>query len=173
MIHVQVPYSPNQIVNSLLSLAKKLNIDDITPMKLQKLLYFAQGWSLVNFPKPLINEFFEAWEYGPVCPSVYYEFKPYGGVVIPFDKKMLGDGFTKPLSKSDQVEEEVEKFLQSVLSVYGKYTGTQLSAATHYSDELNPWIKARKESGGMKGFNIDNDKIKEYFVKLKESKRLW
>src|ERR1700676_3931940 len=50
----------------------------LDPMKLQKLIYFAHGWSLALTDIPLIEEHPEAWDYGPVIPSVYHEFKLFG-----------------------------------------------------------------------------------------------
>ena len=50
----------------------------INPLKLQSLLYFANGYYMAeNLGQALVNEYFEAWDYGPVIPSVYYEFKEY------------------------------------------------------------------------------------------------
>src|SRR5258708_4237314 len=50
----------------------------IDPLKLQKLVYFAHGWHLAVTGKPLIDEYVEAWPYGPVIPSLYHRFKSYG-----------------------------------------------------------------------------------------------
>ena len=45
------------------------------PLKLQKLLYFAQGFSYAFYDKELFNDDFEAWVHGPVIPSIYHEYK--------------------------------------------------------------------------------------------------
>src|SRR5262245_59991994 len=52
----------------------------ITPMKLQKLMYFAHGWHLAldTSGDSLIAEDAQAWDYGPVFPHTYYEFKDFG-----------------------------------------------------------------------------------------------
>lgn len=47
------------------------------PLKLQKLLYFAQGFSYAFYDKELFNDDFEAWVHGPVIPSIYHEYKSY------------------------------------------------------------------------------------------------
>lgn len=52
----------------------------LTPLKLQKILYFAQGWSFVWDNKPLFAETFEAWQYGPVNPKIYNYFKNMVGM---------------------------------------------------------------------------------------------
>jgi uncharacterized phage-associated protein len=70
-------YSPLAIANYFIELAKKKD-KFITPMKLQKLVYFAHGWCLALSDEPLIDEKIEAWKYGPVVTSLYHEFKRYG-----------------------------------------------------------------------------------------------
>ena len=69
-------YKGKSIANAFISLAGS---DGIDPLKLQKLLYYANGHYLAEHDgTPLINEYFEAWDYGPVIPTVYYEFREYG-----------------------------------------------------------------------------------------------
>ena len=55
----------------------------LTPLKLQKLLYLAQGWSYVWDNRPLFQNEFEAWQYGPVNAEVYEYYKRYGRAEIP------------------------------------------------------------------------------------------
>ena len=45
--------------------------DHLSTMKLQKLCYYAQAWSLVWDDEPLFNEDFQAWANGPVCPDLF------------------------------------------------------------------------------------------------------
>jgi len=54
----------------------------VSPMKLQKLIYFAHGWHLAFFDKPLIKEDIQAWAYGPVIPAIYHIYKNYGNTTI-------------------------------------------------------------------------------------------
>jgi uncharacterized phage-associated protein len=77
------PYSPIAVANRFLQLsfAEKRPIDH---MKLQKLVFFAHGYYLAaskleaGDPVPLVDEYFEAWPYGPVSPRLYEEFKEFG-----------------------------------------------------------------------------------------------
>ena len=55
----------------------------LTPLKLQKLLYLAQGWSFVWDDKEAFSDEFCAWQYGPVNEKVYETFKKYGRTEIP------------------------------------------------------------------------------------------
>lgn len=49
--------------------------EPLTNLKLQKLLYYAKGWYLALYDKPLFNDKIEAWVHGPVVPSIYHAFK--------------------------------------------------------------------------------------------------
>ncbi|MBQ7262906.1 MAG: DUF4065 domain-containing protein [Synergistaceae bacterium] len=57
---------------------------DVAPLKLQKLLYYCQGYALALTGKPLFPEPVEAWRYGPVVDSVYQAYKRYKGATIPY-----------------------------------------------------------------------------------------
>lgn len=137
----------------------------LTQMKLQKMLFFAQGWYFAIYGEPLFEEDFEAWEYGPVIPSVYSEFRDFGmrGInrmgtsLIP-----CGGGFAisePPLSQ----ERELDSFFEKIWSVYGIYNGTQLSAMTHRPD--TPWSVVREPYGldVPRSLCIPKPLIKSYF----------
>ena len=72
-----------QSQNLMLDEADKLGIK-ITPLSLQKLLYFAHGMYLIQTKSPLMSGYFEAWELGPVHPSAYRAFKAAGSAPIKF-----------------------------------------------------------------------------------------
>ncbi|MDR1098359.1 MAG: DUF4065 domain-containing protein, partial [Tannerella sp.] len=60
-------------------IAKSDNVGDlITNKKLQKILYYIKAWGVVYFDEGVIDDDFEAWIHGPVCPSVYQEYKHFG-----------------------------------------------------------------------------------------------
>src|SRR2546430_458225 len=74
-------FDAKAIANELLDIAwgeKK----EITPMKIQKLVYFAHGWHLAVIDRPLINEQVEAWKFGPVIRTIYTAFREYGKAPI-------------------------------------------------------------------------------------------
>ena len=54
----------------------------LTNLKLQKMLYIAHRVHLGRYEQPLINEEFEAWDYGPVLPSLYHDAKMFGNKPI-------------------------------------------------------------------------------------------
>ncbi len=70
--------SPNDVANWFLCNIDREAGDSITHLKLQKLLYYAQAWSLVLKGKSLFEEDFEAWAHGPVLPSIFEQYKNMG-----------------------------------------------------------------------------------------------
>jgi len=72
-----MPYDPKAIANYFLELAERDN-RPLSPMKIQKLIYYANGWYLGITGEPLIDEQVEAWTFGPVIPSIYREFREFG-----------------------------------------------------------------------------------------------
>ena len=67
----------------------------ITQLKLNKLLYYAQGVYLAKKGKPLFADPIEAWEYGPVVPSIYQKYKVCGSNPIAAEGKDVSDLFTE------------------------------------------------------------------------------
>ncbi|WP_064590776.1 Panacea domain-containing protein [Streptobacillus moniliformis] len=124
------------IANNFLELSFKENIP-ITPMKLQKLLYILYKEFLKKYREKLFTELFEAWQYGPVLPNVYSEFKNYRANPIK-DYSLNSDGsITKvaydPLS-------DFNYMITDVWNKYKGYSGIQLSEFTHGEDTA--WKKS-------------------------------
>lgn len=102
----------------------------LSTMKLQKLCYYAQAWSLVWDDAPLFEEEFEAWANGPVCKELF--LKTQGKFWVTANDE---DGDIRKL-KSYQKET-----IDVVLNHYGNKDAQWLSQLTHMED---PWIDARK-----------------------------
>ena len=98
------------------------------PLKLQKLLYFAQGFSYAFYDKALFNDDFEAWVHGPVIPSIYHEYKSYE--YNPIDLNYNLKDFNK----------DVIDLLEYVKRNYAKYDGKYLEEITHKEE---PWLLSR------------------------------
>lgn len=120
-------YSAEVITDALLDLCRRRGLS-VSNLMLQKLLYYAQGWSLVLRHKPLFNEEIEAWVHGPVVPSVFRRFK-----------HLKWDAITEQTTAS--VDATILAYLNSVLDVYGKYQPKQLERLTHSE---RPWCETRK-----------------------------
>jgi len=141
----------------------------LTPMKVQKLVFFGHGWSLGLLDHPLINETVEAWKFGPVIRSLYDEFREFGSSVVTRHarKYKMTDGEIKaiiPRLPEDAVEERA--LLSRIWDVYHKYTGVQLSNMTHA--EGTPWAETVKPYGGHPplGLDIPDEVIKQYFKRM-------
>lgn len=103
--------------------------DLVSNLKLQKLLYYAQGFHLALFARPLFPDAIEAWTHGPVVPPVYHMYKGYGSSAIPIPADF---GF-------DRYDEETVEFLDEVYTVYGQYSAWKLRELTHSEP---PWQEA-------------------------------
>jgi uncharacterized phage-associated protein len=127
----------------------ELNDDVMTHLKLQKLVYYAQGFCLAILGRPLFGESFEAWEHGPVCPELYQSYKNYK---------------RKPI-ESDLSQEEAEKpftpegleILAMVNDEMGCLTANFLRKLSH---EDQAWQDARMGRMGL-GFEITHEDMKE------------
>lgn len=151
-------YSPKSIANYFLDLAKA-NGQSVSPMKLQKLVYYAHGWFAGHTGQPLINEAVEAWQYGPVIPSLYHEFKRFGAGNITAKATDWEGLELKEVSCPEDAS--LRKFLENVWTSYGQYTGVRLSEMTHAPD--GPWDQTWKQSAGVRGADIPFDRIAEHF----------
>jgi uncharacterized phage-associated protein len=137
-------YSPRIVANALLWDAKKRN-GSLTHMKLQKLVFFMHAWSLALYGAPLVTEKPQAWQYGPVFPSIYHELKSFGSGNI---TSMLAElntatGQFVPLVPNPQ-DERFWSLLKRVWDRYGGFSAGQLSALTHESG--GPWERAYKNA---------------------------
>lgn len=104
----------------------------LTNKKLQKLLYYAQAWSLVLKDKTIFSEDIEAWVHGPAIPIVYEAFKEFGRNCI--------QGLSIDANEFSELTDGDKAVLDMVWDLYGKYDGDYLEVLSH-SEE--PWQKAR------------------------------
>jgi uncharacterized phage-associated protein len=188
-------YSAGAVVNYFLDNAEKYGVV-ITPMKLQKMLYFANGWSWAFFDKPLISEECKAWKFGPVYPSVYQEYSDFSRWAIPYEQKMLEYDYddAEYQQKKEQKESEGHRLiiffppqiinhikeedvatidlLEGILKSYGKIGATTLSDWTHVNVNDNPW-KVTRETTTEKSPVIKDELIKTYFNRVKQAGTLY
>ena len=138
-----MPFSAAAVANKFLQLAKH-DGKTITPLKMQKLVYFAHGWHLALFGKPLIAEVIQAWQYGPVISSLYQKFKHYGASPIDRYARVITQDGPLParLDREGASESEIENaraVIKRVWQQYGRFSASQLTTLTHGSDA--PWSK--------------------------------
>lgn len=135
---------------------------EVTPMKLLKLVYISHGYHLAMFGEGLIAEPVEAWQYGPVVKSVYYEFRKFGkGRVNSYGSIEVNGNTITPMPNAEKTE-----FLDKVWAAYGKFDGLQLSTLTHQKD--TPWDITWRQMGGKNILSaiINPDIIKEHYKSL-------
>lgn len=130
-----------------------INETSSDPLKLQKLLYFAQGMSFCINDCELFSEDLEAWVHGPVNRDVYFEYKEYG--YNPIDIK-----YEVPKFRS-----ETYKVLEYVRDNYAKYDSKYLEELTHSQE---PWIYARTGLDPDERNNkvIPKEIISDYFTSV-------
>lgn len=153
-------YPALAIANAFIDIGRRNNANDLTPMKLQKLVYFAHGWHLGAIHKPLINEQVEAWRYGPVVRSIYDAAKSYGNRPV---TNYLEHPFYLPQIDLVQTP-DISSLLNWVWSQYGRFDGAQLSNMTH--EVGSPWHKIYTQTGGnpLYGTDIPQSEIEQHFA---------
>ena len=137
----------------------------ISNLKLQKILYFIQAYFLTTEGnnKPCFNEKIEAWDFGPVVPEAYQEYKQYGCGDIPpitsylvFDKENIWN--TRRIKFDDAVISETDKTnINKIVDKFANYSATDLVSLTH---RQSPWIDAYTP---CQNNEITINAIKEYF----------
>lgn len=126
----------------------------ISPLKMQKLVYYAYSWTLVKNSIKLFDEQIEAWPNGPVVPSLYHQLKQYGSSPI-------GDNFLSFRNEKDladlksKFKDGLKETLDMVYQEYMTKTAFELVVLTH-SEE--PWQNARK---GLSATEPSNNAISD------------
>lgn len=124
-------YSALDIANKLLHRAWVDESSELlSNMKLQKLLYYQQGFHLAYFGTPLFKEDIVAWPYGPVVPAVYDVYKSFGRAGI--------EPQGEPLCLDNEKEENL---FNEVFEVYNQFSAAGLVSQTHSE---SPWIDTPK-----------------------------
>jgi len=133
--------------------------NNITAMKLQKIVYYCQAWSLVWDDKPLYKENIEAWANGPVVRELYEKHKGM------YDIKK--NSFTANLGDISKLNEEQKDTIKAVIKYYGDRSSQWLSDLTHKED---PWKKAREGllDGERGNLIISYASLDEYYSSLSE-----
>lgn len=137
----------------------------ISNLKLQKILYFIQAFFLTNTPdgRPCFRERIEAWDFGPVVPEAYREYKQYGSANIPVMLSFVDfhdDDIWKSERKlfdSNVISDEHKAMINAVVDKFANYSATDLVTLTH---RQAPWKDAYVP---YMNNEITIDAIREYF----------
>ena len=156
----------------------------ISPLKLHKLVYLAHGWHLALYNTPLVaDENAEAWQHGPVFPSLYHEFSGFGrGPIVgrlaedwaiekagepnpnSVMRRLLTSRIRKRIPQIDKADTQTCRLLDRIWDVYGGLSAWQLSAMTHKPG--SPWADTRQASQGKNNADIDDTMIAAHYKNL-------
>jgi uncharacterized phage-associated protein len=140
-------YPVIDIANKIIATTDSSHGETISNLKLQKILYYLQGFFIAVFDRKLFEEPIEAWQYGPVVKNVYDHFKAFSSSSISLkdDEKII-----------DLTDTETELF-KEVMEEYGQFSAIKLMNMTH---EEFPWKKTFSENPQGE---ISYELLKEYF----------
>ena len=119
--------------------------DIISNLKLQKLLYYAQGIHLTKYDEPLFEDEIVHWPHGPVVISVYKEYKIHGTQALPIPEVI------KNISSFSNTYKDS---IRLTYNNYGRYSAWVLSQKTHQED---PWKNTNQDE------IITKEAIKNFF----------
>ncbi|MCC8372019.1 MAG: DUF4065 domain-containing protein [Rickettsia endosymbiont of Pseudomimeciton antennatum] len=137
------------VANYFLVLVDREAGDTITQLKLQKLIYFAQGISLALLDSPLFNEEIEAWEHGSVARELRRTFGNFKGSDIPAPGEIDFDLYAR----------EEKALIYKVYAVYGEHTASYLLQLIH---KHSIWRDAMATDNKI----ISKQKMSEFFKRL-------
>ncbi len=135
--------SAKDVANFLLSLIDTNVGDTVSNLKLQKLLYYCQGYYLALYNKPLFEDKIFAWDYGPVVKTVYDEYKFYGSSAI-----------VPVLNYSGNLTKCQKELVAKIYEQYGQFSAGKLVDMTHSE---SPWKSTKKNS------EITIEKLRMFF----------
>ncbi len=127
-----------QVASFFIEKSSQLNENnDLTNLKLQKMLYFAQVEHLKKFKAPLFDDPIEAWQYGPVVREIYEWLKGCGAYQISkFDVE----------TSTDELDSNTVEFLEYIWKKYRRYSAFGLVDKTH--EDGSAWSKTYDNGKG-------------------------
>ena len=157
-------------IESLFSVSDKMlqviayifeKLEEVTPLMLQKLLYFIQGIYSALYGSPIFEEDCRAWIHGPVYPEVYKLFRDFKYNPIDDARFALLKG------REDILAEDEKHVIDLVVNTFGIYSGKVLEKITHNED---PWKDARKGYGDNIPSSelLPKKRIMEYYILINQ-----
>ena len=141
----------------------------VTPLQLIKIVYISYGYVLAILDEKLFSEEIEAWQFGPVVPSIYHTFKHYKkesvselSTEITFDDNFHFNEEIFTMDKENENYETTIQILDKVWDSYKKYSGYELIDLTHKDN--TPWSQVFKHN--QHHIKLEDSAIKTYYSKL-------
>jgi uncharacterized phage-associated protein len=122
-------YTAHDIAKLLIAQSDPEIGDIISNLKLQKLLYYCQGFNLAIYGQPLFKEDLFAWQYGPVVSEVYHKYKIFSSGSIAKETEIL-----------IEIDDQSDNLIKEVYDVYGQYSALKLMNMTHNE---SPWNETK------------------------------
>ena len=159
----RVGHDGRAIANFVLDLCERRG-RAVTHLSLQKLVYFCHVWSLIELGRPLVRHRFEAWEFGPVLPYLYREFKDFDRA--PIMGRATGidpaDGSRRVIPY--HLDGETDSLLTRIVDFYSRMRAGDLVELSHADG--GPWYSAWHHGGSVNpGMKIDEARIVEFYSK--------
>lgn len=157
-------------IESLFSVSDKMlrviayvfeKLEEVTPLMLQKMLYFIQGIYSALYGKPIFAEECRAWIHGPVYPEVYELFRDFKYNPIDDARFALLEGM------EDTLTDYEKRVIDLVVNTFGMYGGKVLEKITHNED---PWMEARKGYGDSIPSSelLPKERIMKYYIAVNQ-----
>ena len=145
------PLSANDIADWFINATDGDAGNVITPLMVQKLVFFAQAWFLANKGRPLFTDDFQAWASGPIIPALFERFENFAYTNLP------------PIENARQVSGEKLELLNGVQERYGCFNAGKLEQLVQESG--GPWSKCRAGlgPGDASSTVITKDAIKKFY----------
>lgn len=147
MVTAMATLKARKVADFLLTLTEPDVGDLVSNLKLQKLVYYCQGFYLALHGEPLFEEPIVAWQHGPVVEALYHEFKEHCSGAIPVPTDLDFSLYT----------DEQQEVMKEVYQVYGQFSAWRLRDMTH---EESPWKETPQSQ------EITHSKLTSFFKTL-------
>lgn len=144
----------------------------LTMLQIIKLVYFAHGWMLAYFDRPLVTEKFKAWTHGPVIPDLFHALKHYEGQPVTKPLPLLrlarhigGNQFAVEELQIQELDPDEQWTIDATYRTHGHFDGPHLVNATHRAG--GAWDLARKRRGRTPPL-LDSEIRREFYGRLNE-----
>lgn len=166
-----MPYDA-RIVSNFIVYHHQQIAEPITQLRLYKLLYFSHGWHLVERQKPLVWNYFEAWQHGPVIKVVRDNFSSFGAEPIDRFSSAFDLDLGRIIELPHRLQVEDELFVEGIIRAYREFTAAELSQMTHAVG--SPWERVWQSDSpvGRFGLRLKNDEILKDFQHVVDKPRL-
>ena len=165
-----LPYSASSFANFFIGLYDEDKDPVLNCIRINQLCYLAFGWIVGITERYAFKNRVKAWDYFPVIPSLYYEFKQYGDKAIPKDRKSVGSKYSPsgkleifmPAEIKEQNEDRVFNLSSRVYDVYRKYSNEEIIKMNN--SKGTPWYIVFDND--KRDITIDGYLIQEYFKNM-------